>query len=100
MAVIFDGYDDINPTNSVGHSRHNEGVIVAPDIKIGNLQMKVLVKKNKFLGNANKKKRFIKLLRKKFEDHDKEIYQSYGDADVLIVAVKAIQRTRDEDILL
>ena len=46
------------------------------------------------------KKRFIKLLRKKFEDHDKEIYQSYGDADVLIVAVKAIQRTRDEDILL
>ena len=63
MAVVFDGYDDINPTNSVGHSRHNEGV-VAPDIKIGNLQMKVLVKKNKFLGNANNKKKDYKVIKK------------------------------------
>ena len=63
VAVVFDGYDDINPTNSVGHSRHNEGV-VAPDIKIGNLQMKVLVKKNKFLGNANNKKKVYKVIKK------------------------------------
>ena len=43
--------------------------------------MKVLVKKNEFLRNVNNKKSFIKLLRKKFEDHGIETYQSYRDAD-------------------
>ena len=38
------------------------------------------------------------LLRKKFEDNGTETYQSYGDADVLIVE-KAIQKARDGDIV-
>ena len=91
VVVVFDGYDDIQPTKSVEHSRPSERVVVAPDIKIGNLQIKVLVKKNEILRNANNKKSFIKLLRKKFEDHGIETYQSHGDADVLIVG-KAIQK--------
>ena len=92
------GYDDIHSTKSVEHSRRSEGVVVASDIKIGNLQMKVLVKKNEFLRNVNNQKSFIKLLRKKYEDHGIEIYQSYSDADVLIVE-KAIRKTRDGDII-
>ena len=98
VAVIFDGYEDIHSVKSVEHSRRSEGIVVAPDIQTGNLQMKVLVKKNEFLRNFNNKKSFIKLLRKKFEGHGIETYQSYGDADVLIVE-KAIQKARDGDIV-
>ena len=65
VAVVSYGYDDIHSTKSVEHSRRSEGVVVALDIKIGNLQMKFLVKKNEFLRNINNKKSFIKLLRKK-----------------------------------
>ena len=46
-----------------------------------NLQIKVLVKKNGFLCNVNNKKSFIKLLRKRSEDHGIKTYQSYGDTD-------------------
>ena len=83
MGVVFDGYDDIHSTKSVEHSRCRQGVVVAPDIKIGNLHMRFLVKKNEFLRNVNNKKSFIKLLRKKFEDHATEFYQSYANPDVL-----------------
>ena len=37
VAVVFDGYDHIHSTKSVQHTRRIEGVIVAPDIKVGNL---------------------------------------------------------------
>ena len=43
VAVVFDGYGDIHSTKSIEHSRRSEGTVVGPDIKIGNLQMKVLV---------------------------------------------------------
>lgn len=43
VAVVFDGYGDIHSTQSIEHSRRSEGAVVAPDIKIENLQMKVLV---------------------------------------------------------
>ena len=53
VVVAFDGYDDIHSTKSVEHSSCSEGVVITPDIKIGNLQMKVLLKKNQFLRNVN-----------------------------------------------
>ena len=96
MAVVFDGYDDIHSTKSVEHSRRSEGVVIEPDIKIGNLQMTGLVKKNEFLRNVNNKK---SLLRKKFEDHGIETCQSYGGADVLI-GEKTIKKVRDGDIVI
>ena len=98
MGVVFNGYDDIHSIKSVEHFRRSQGVVIAPDIKIGNLQMRFLVKKNEFLRNVNNKKKFYKVIRKKLEDHAIESYQSYGTPDVLIVE-KAMQKIRDVDII-
>ena len=64
MGVVFNGYDDIHSIKSVEHFRRSQGVVIAPDIKIENLQMKFLVKKNEFLRNVNNKKKFYKVIKK------------------------------------
>lgn len=56
LVAAFDGYDDMHLTKSVKNYHPGEGVVVAPDIKIANLQMKVLEKKNEFLRDVNYKK--------------------------------------------
>ena len=49
VGAAFDGYDDMHLTKSVKNYRPGEVVVVAPDTKIANLQMKVLEKKKRNL---------------------------------------------------
>ena len=80
---MFDGYGSEPSTNSMTHQRRSAGKGSAPvTFQDG---MKVTAKRDAFLANTEKKKRFIAMLQRYLSESGCRTLQAEGDADVLIV---------------
>ena len=57
---------------------------MAPDVHIQDVSMEVASQKNEFLRNTANKKQLIKLLSGKFREAQIDVWESKGDAHILI----------------
>ena len=81
--VVFDGYGSEPSTKSMTHQRRSAGKGSATvTLQDG---MKVTAKRDAFLANTEKKKRFIAMLQRYLSESGCRTLQAEGDADVLIV---------------
>jgi len=81
--VVFDGYSDGPSTKDATHQRRNKGKSGRKVTFRGD--MKVSIKKEEFLTNAENKERFIHLLGDGLERVQCMVSYASGDADLLIV---------------
>ena len=80
---MFDGYGSEPSTKSMSHQRRSAGKGSATaTFQDG---MKVTAKRDAFLANTEKKKRFIAMLQRHLSESGCRTLQAEGDADVLIV---------------
>ena len=80
---MFDGYGSEPSTKSMTHQRRSAGKGSATvTLQDG---MKVTAKRDAFLANTEKKKRFIAMLQRYLSESGCRTLQAEGDADVLIV---------------
>jgi len=82
--VVFDGYCSGPSTKDVSHLRRASKEQPSRDFAFDS-DMVVCESKNKFLGNAQNKQRFINLLSSILSEHKVETVCAKGDADCLIV---------------
>jgi hypothetical protein len=85
VIVVFDGFDATNSTKTDEHAHRNNGIVVSPDVKISNLDMRVTSGKKEFLRNTRKKIQLINILCESLRRNNIKALQSEGDADFLIV---------------
>lgn len=97
VTVVFDGYSDKPSTKDPAHQRRNKGV-TGTKVFFGD-ETPFRTKKGHFLGNAENKNNFIKLLSNHLLNEGVNIIQSDEDADLLIVKT-AVDMAESKDTIV
>lgn len=82
--IVFDGYEDASNRTKTAEQSRRARLKHAVDVRVGD-NLPVTLQQDQFLSNTKNKARLIASLVPKLRQNGYEVFQSDGDADVLIV---------------